>query len=331
VTDGIVKLDNIEQLESALRQAAIRLIALATGDDANLASLRQLATGSGGQVLQIADSAELPRFMRQQLEQSQDSWSETSVTAQTIQRLPFSDEDIRDWKSLQGHQITRAKPAAGIYLATLQGDPLLALGRYGAGRVAALPGGMLETRSGNNFTQALISWMSNRRQNPDLQLSYRYASARLTLVADALAADNSWQSATPARVILTNPAGLRQQQSLEMEAPGRFSAIMEVPGVGLYRADIIIGDQQARYSLHLKNDAERNHRSIAPWFQTALDSGAIKPWTETAFADALSTSGAGLETGPWWLLLALLTFIGLMAVEYSSAFHWLAKQIEKHR
>ena len=51
VTDGIVELENIEQLVSALQQASIRLIALATGDDANLASLRQLAHGSGGKMM----------------------------------------------------------------------------------------------------------------------------------------------------------------------------------------------------------------------------------------------------------------------------------------
>ena len=331
VTDGIVKLENIEQLVSALRQAGIRLIALATGDDANLASLRQLAHGSGGQVLQITDSAELPRFMRQQLEMSQYSWSDIPVTPQTILHPPFIDEDIRDWKSLQGHQITRAKPVARIYLASPQGDPLLALGHYGAGRVAALPGGILETGSGDRISQALIGWMNNRRQNPDLQLSHRYASARLTLVVDAIAADNSWQSTTPARVILTNPAGIGQQQSLEMEAPGRFSAVMEAPGTGVYKADIIIGDQQARFSLYLENDAERIQQSVAPWFQKALDSGVIKPWTETAFTDALSSSRTGVETGPWWLLLALLTFVGLMAMEYCSAFYWLGNRIKKHR
>ena len=331
VTDGIVELENIGQLVSALQQASIRLIALATGDDANLASLRQLAHGSGGQVLQITDSAELPRFMRQQLEKSQYSWSDIPVTPQTILDPPFIDEDIRDWKSLQGYQITRSKPGARVYLASPQGDPLLALGRYGAGRVAALPGGMLETRSGDKLSQALIGWMNNRRQNPDLQLSHHYASARLTLVVDAIAADNSWQSTTPAQVILTNPAGIGQQQSMELEAPGRFSAVMEAPGAGVYTADIIIGDQQARFSLYLKNDAERMQRSIAPWFQQALDSGAIIPWTETDFADALSASRAGYETGPWWLLLALLTFIGLMALEYSSAFYWLAIRIEKQR
>ena len=331
VTDGIVDLENIGQLEFALQQANIRLIALATGDDANLTSLRQLAHGSGGQVLQITDSAELPRFMRQQLEKSQYSWSDIPVTPQTTLDLPFIDEDIRDWKSLQGHQVTRAKPGARVYLASPQGDPLLALGRYGAGRVAVLPGGMLETRAGDKLSQALIGWMNNRRQNPDLQLSHHYASAHLTLVVDAIAADNSWQSTTPAKVILTNPAGIDQQQFLEMEAPGRFSAVMEAPGAGVYTADIIIGDQQARFSLYLKNDAERIQRSIAPWFQEALDSGAINPWTETAFADALSASHDGYETGPWWLLLALLTFIGLMALEYSSAFYWLGNRIEKQR
>lgn len=325
VTDGFVNVENIEQLEYAMRQTNIRLIALATGSDANLGTLRQLSTSSGGQILRINDTAQLPRFMRQQLEITQRSWSDKSVTPTMILRPPFMDKKTSDWKPLQGHQITRAKPAARVYLATPHGDPLLAVDRYGAGKVAVLPGGMLETRSSENFSQALISWMNNRQQNPNLQVSHRYASTRLTLAVDAVASDNNWQSPTSAEVILTNPTGTSRAQPLEMVAPGRFSAVMEAPGAGIYKASINIGEQGTMFSLHLNNDVERTYENIAPWFQKALDTGDIKPWTETAFSNALSSSTAGYKTGPLWLVLALVTFLGLMAVEHSLAFYWLGK------
>ena len=327
VTDGFVHIENVGQLESALRQANIRLIALATGSNANLDTLRQLSASSGGRILQINDTAQLPRFMRQQLEITQRSWSDKSVTPKMILRPPFIDKKINDWKNLQGHQITRAKPTARVYMTTLQGDPLLAVDRYGAGRVVVLPGGMLETRSSENLSQALISWMNNRQQNPNLQVSHRYASTRLTLAVDAVTPDNNWQSPTPAEVILTNPAGITLAQSLEMEAPGRFSAAMKVPGAGIYKASVSIGDQGTMFSLHLKNDVESTFDTIAPWFQKLLDTGNIKPWTETAFSEAISSLTAGYKTGPMWLVLALVTFLGLMAVEHSSAFYWLGKKL----
>jgi len=331
VTDGFVEVEDIEKLEAALRQANIRLIALATGNDANLETLQRLSTSSGGRVLHVADSAELPRFMRQQLEITQQSWSDQAVTPQTLLQPPFIAETIDDWRDLQGHQVTRAKATAEVYLATPRGDPLLATRRYGAGRVAALPGGMLETRSSESLSQALIGWMNSRQQNPNLHISYRYASTQLTLEVDALGPDNNWQTQAPAEVTLTHPTGASQVQALRMEAPGRFSATLDVAATGVYRAVINIGNQRSMTSLHINNDAERMHDKVAAWFQKALDTGAILPWTETTLADLLDSESTGYETGSMWVLLALSCFLGLMALQYSFAFSWLGKRLRKQQ
>ncbi len=331
VTDGIVNIDNMKPLKKALQEANIRLIAITTGNDANPITLQQLTAINEGRILHINDTAQLPRFMRQQLETTQDSWNDISVTPQMTLRLPFITERNSHWKNLQGYQITHAKPATRVYLKTAQGDPLLAVAQYGAGQVAALPGGLLETISSDNLLPALLNWMNNRQHNPNFQVSHRYSSSQLTLVIDAVTSDHSWQTITPAQVILTNPAGTSSVQPLQMIAPGRFSAVMEAPNAGIYKAGINIGNQQVMVSLYLENDRERKTNTVAGWLKNALKEGDIKPWTETSLDNSLTSSSTQYETGRWWLLLVLPGYLGLMALERSSIFYWVKISFPKFK
>jgi len=327
VTDGVIDIDNFAPLQTLLQQGNIRLIVLATGTDGKLGSLRQLAEATGGRLLQVDKSVQLPRFMRAQLELTQHSWSDMPVAPRMIRQPPFINAGIDDWEDLQGHQLTRAKPAARVYLATDRGDPLLALGQYGAGSVVALPGGMLASASAGSLSAALISRGNNRRGNANLQLRHDYAANRLSLVIDAATADNRWQSSTAAEVVLTSPAGRSQQSTLELAAPGRYSAIMPAPSPGIYRAAVTIGDQRATFPLYLQNDAERSTDSVAAWYQQALDAATLKPWSKSALGAAVASSTRDITTRGWWLMLSLITFIGIIAVEYRHAFTWLAKRL----
>lgn len=327
VTDGIVDIDDTATMENALREARIRLLALATGSDARLDKLRRLADASGGRVLQVSDSAQLPRFMRRQLETTRRSWSDSAVKPETTSSLPFIEQRRPEWQSLPGHQVTRAKASARVYLATPDGDPLLAVGRYGAGAVAALLGGIPEARSSGTLAPALIGWLNGRRQNPNLRLRQRYASGLLHLVVDAVAADGSWHSTTPATVTLTGPNGNSQQHPLELTAPGRYSAAIRVSAAGVYRARLEIGDRPTLYSLLVESDAERRENRIAPWFQGSLERGDIEQWNQAAVDAALARPGIKRDSTTLWLTLALAGFAGLIASERSAAFAWLKSRI----
>lgn len=329
VTDGFADIDDIGLLASSLRQADIRLIALATGSDARLDNLEQLATGSGGRLLRIGNSANLPRFMRRQLELTRPSWSEGPVIPVTIVQPPFIDDEIREWSALPGYQVTRAKPGARVYLATDRGDPLLASDRYGAGRVAVLPGGIPASRSAGSLSQALLGWMNSRQHNPDLSIRHHYLPGRLALTVDAVTPDGRWLSKARAQAILTGPAGTSQAYSLEMSAPGRYSAVLQAPPTGLYQLIVQVGDQQSRLSLLLDNNAERTRDEVAPWFQQALDDGVLEPWSQAAFADLRAAPGNTHGTRAWWLALALIVYLSLMAAEHSSALARLRQHLPR--
>ena len=72
---GFVDGETIEPLKTVLKESAVQLIALAIGNDADIATLQGLAAISGGRALPVNESAELPRFMRQELETKQQSWN----------------------------------------------------------------------------------------------------------------------------------------------------------------------------------------------------------------------------------------------------------------
>lgn len=329
VSDGFVDGENIPPLQVALREAGIQLIALAIGNNADLSTLHKLAAGNGGQVLQVNDTAQLPRFMRQQLETRQQSWNQTPVTPHTSHQLPFFDEQNNSWLQLHGHQITRGKSSARVYVSTDKGDPLLAIGQYGTGKVAALPGGILETVSGENFLNGLLVWMNSRQFNPNLKISHRYLSGQLSLLVDAVDTDNRWLSSTATGVILTGPGGFTHSQPLEAVAPGRFIAVLPAPAVGTYSAKIKIGDEQALYTTYLADDREYRHNTSIKthWLEQSLSSGDIRSWTDNSFKNLLDSSSGRWATRPLWLLLALASYLGLIAIERSSGFHVLISSL----
>jgi len=329
VSDGFVDGENIPPLQIALREANIQLIALAIGNNADLSTLHKLAASSGGLVLQVNDTAQLPRFMRQQLETRQQSWNKTQVTPHTSHQLPFIGEQNSSWIQLHGHQITRSKSSARVYVATDEGDPLLAVGHYGTGKVAALPGGILETVSGENALNGLLTWMNSRQINPNLKISHRYLSGQLSLLVDAVDTDNRWLSTTTTELILTSPGGFTHSQPLEAVAPGRFEAVLPAPAVGAYSAKIKIGDEQALYTAYLADDREyRQSTNIsAHWLKQSLSSGDIQHWTETSLQNLMDSSSGHWETRPLWLLLALISYLALIAIERSRGFHVLISSL----
>jgi Ca-activated chloride channel family protein len=329
VSDGFVDGENIPPLQVALRQADIQLIALAIGNDADLSTLHKLAASNGGQVLQVNDTAQLPRFMRQQLETKQNSWNKTPATPHTIQQAPFIDKQNSGWRQLHGHQLTRGKPSARVYVATDEGDPLLVIGQYGAGKIAALPGGILETVSAQDFLSGLLSWMDSRQYNPNLKVSHHYLSGQLSILVDAVDTDNRWLSTNTTEVILTNPGGFSHSQPMEAVAPGRFAAVLPAHGVGTYSAKIKIGNQQTLYTAYLADDREHSHNAkpATHWLEQTLSNGEIQHWTDTSLDDLLDSSSGHWATRPLWLLLALISYLCLIAFERSSGLHTLIKSL----
>lgn len=323
VTDGFVEQQNMEQLKHQFKQANIRLIVLATGLNADLSTLQELASINRGRVLKVNDTAELPRIMRRQVEQERNSWSSSPVIPQSAQPLPFLPSTNIRWKTLHGYQLTRIKETAKLYVSTDSGEPLLASFTYGAGRVSAMPGGILQPNSNSNVTGALFNWMNQHRQNPNLDITHDYQSGWLNLNVDAVDPDNQWQLPVQASVRLTSPAGKTYTQALEAVAPGRFATAINAKATGVYSARIEVGSEYTAFTSYLANDSEQTLYTIAPWLQQALSRDQIQPWNDRSLDDLLASSSAHQSSRPVWLLFALISYLSVLTVERPSSLNQL--------
>jgi uncharacterized protein YegL len=323
VTDGFINGAGIEPVLQAIQAADIRPISLTIGQDADLSTLRRLAEANNGRVLSIGDSAQLPRFMRQALEKTQNSWHDTAVTPRTLLQLPSIIEKETHWRRLDGYQVTRGKASAKIYVATDTGDPLLAIRQAGAGRVAALPGGLLETSTDDNLLGGLVNWMNGRRINPNLQVSHSYRSGLLEFVVDAVDSEQRWLPAMSAELTLTLPGGESRFQPMTVIAPGRFATTAQATAVGVYTARITIGAEHTAYTAYVGKEMETHYGQVVPWLQNARAKGDVLDWTPTDLDDLLSSTTGRHPTRSHWLILALTGYLSLIAFERAAGLRYL--------
>jgi len=328
VTDGVVLKQNINELKQALQKSNIQLIALAIGDNAELSTLAELTTIKGGKVLVVEDSAQLPVFMRQQLEAGLQSWNDNIVTPQSVSQASFINKPDTSWLKIQGYQITRAKPSARVYISTAQSDPLLAISQHGAGKVAVLPGKILKMTTADNFLNSLLNWLDMQQQNPNFKVSHHYQPGQIHIMMDAINTHNNWHPATTAELMLTYPDGTTHLQQMEAIAAGRFRTVMPATVNGIYNVRIKVDNEQTSYTAYVNNDLEHRYHTTVPWLQHALSSGKIQPWTETAFNKFLTASSRQVATRPMWLLLAFISYLLLIIAERGSGINRFISSIK---
>jgi hypothetical protein len=330
VTDGFVDGAGIEPLLGAIQVANIRPITLAIGQDADLSTLRKLAEANNGRILSIGDSAELPHFMRQALEKTQNSWQFTAVTPRTLLQLPFINNNETLWRRLGGYQITRGKASANIYVATDTGDPLLAIGQAGAGRVAALPGGLLEASTEENLLDGLVNWINGRWSNPNFQVMHNYRSGLLEIVVDAMDSEQRWSPPMSGELTLTLPGGATRSRPMNAVAPGRFATTVQATAVGVYKARVAIGDEHTAYTAYVGSEKETHHGQILPWLHKALLKGDLLDWRATDLDDLLSSVTGRHTTRSLWLVLALIGYLSLVAFERTAGLRYLWNLVSRH-
>lgn len=318
VTDGFVDGQNIQPLKTRLLDSGIQLIALAIGNDANIATLQELTSVNKGRILRVNTSAELPHLMRQELETKQKTWNTLSVTPITQHQAPFFNQQKINWSNIQGYQLTRAKSSANVYVTTDKGDPLIAVHNFGAGRVAALPGGILNSKSGENFLTQLMAWLNSHQQSPELHVTHRYLAGKLIINVDAIDADNQWHWSDKAEILLTYPGGMKYAQPLEATAPGHYSDVVNAPVSGVYQARISVDNKHSVYNAYLASNRESQHDKVTPWLQQALNTKTIRLWNESSLIELLHKSSGYVSVRTICLLLALLTFIVLIILERSA-------------
>jgi len=316
VTDA--RLDPGDDLAAAVqrvRAARAQVLLLVVGDAPVAPALRALAQAGDGAVLQVAEVAELPRIMRRELDARRAPPERGRVLPVPVQPLPFLDA-VAAWPALDGFAPTRPRLRASVYLRTPSGAPLLAVHDAGAGRVAALPGG-LAGWAGDwiawprfaELADGLARWLAATDHSTRLHIRVREERDALRVVVDALAPRREWLQDELAMLQVSAPQR-SLQPALLRTAPGRFEAVVEAPQPGRHVFIARVGDAFARH-VHLQPPAGQQHWSRRKVLEPALALGLV---TRASGAASVRIGSAGAAR-PWLLALAALAYMLVLVVE----------------
>jgi hypothetical protein len=258
VTDGkLSDADRLPAMEDLLRGSGVTLIAIAVGEGADTETLGHLAQASGGRLLIAEDAAELPRLMEAEVQERRTAVGEGPVSPRLAAPLPFfAAGTATHWPPISAYQVTRLRPGSEKYLAAPTGEPLLAAGFSGTGRVAALPAGLgawapdWPTWSGwGIFLGGLIQWVAAADPDPELSGRVEQVPGELRLTVEATGPGGDWLEAAGLPVEVRDPAGSWQQLTARPQAPGRYALAIPAPLAGRY--DLLIGPEAHRQRLAL--------------------------------------------------------------------------------
>ena len=139
LTDGHTTGAGYEALSAQMKQEGMTVSTVAVGGGADTQLLQRMAAAGGGQAYLTTDPSNLPRiFTQDAMVHIGKVIREESFVPRQVEQHPM----IRGWNSEQtppllGYVKTYRKSLAQVPLVTDQGDPLLAIWRFGLGKVTA--------------------------------------------------------------------------------------------------------------------------------------------------------------------------------------------------
>jgi hypothetical protein len=320
VTDGFIEGTDLAYGRQVLADNRIELIALAIGEDSDLAALESLASAYEGRVLKVDRLAELPRLMRNEVEASRSPTlvGTTELRIDTV--LPPEFPQTGTWPPVDGFSVVRAKADATMFLRAASGEPVLVEHMAGAGRVLVLtPGvGTFTSRWGSweywpTFAGGLVERVSPLFPSGRIGVRVADEPGYVAIDIDVRGRSGDWLSDTPPQVNVTRPDGTATRLPGQTVAAGRFTARVPAASAGLYTIGVNAGDAIIRKS-HVRNVL--SERSAGP-HEGPLDdwvaNGLVSPFSEKAL-ERLSRS-AFTPARPYLAGLALSILLLLWASE----------------
>lgn len=321
VTDGfVVDGDDAARL-ARMARAGIELLALAVGPDADLAALGRLARAGQGDVLRVAEAAELPSLMRSGLESRRAPVERGRFKVRERAALSFPVAAATGWPPVAAYAVTSPRPTATVYLESERGDPLLASWQAGLGRVMAVTAGL------GAWTPEWLAWSSWPALAGGLADALQPGGGALDsavrVVDDAAgvrvdveaAADGAWSTSGPADARVRAPSGADHRLPLAPSAPGRWSATLPGTMPGLYSITVVTPQGVQRVA-HLR-PAIPERGSLVPSAEIGdwQADGLVRPWSAAELRKVLASTPP--ERGPplGALALALLLYVLALLVE----------------
>ena len=318
VSDGFIEDQrDFSGVAERLEKTGIDLVALTLGPQQQNPALQRLTRINDGQLLPVTDVIQLPRLMRDQLLKRRSAIERGPVRPETRDDIGFVTDHNGVWPALEGYTVTRPKAGARIHLVSHKGDPLLASGFAGAGRVIVLPAGLdrwapdwQRWEQWGQLLGGLVEWSNGNRNDPRLSLRQQSTPAGIELIIDAAGDDlSTWDQGERLEIRIRGPGGDARLQPA-LIAPGRYQALFTPSTSGLYRARISRNGHTRQAGFYYQPLQELDRVTNPPGaLETALEQGRVTAWEPSAaLAPAVDRTG-NLATRPVLLLLTLLVYL----------------------
>jgi len=246
LSDGLSRAESdYTALARHIHAEGITISTVAFGQDADLPLMANIAAEGNGRFYHTEDPRHIPRiFTSETLVVSRDLLVEepvTPVAGYPGEMLEGFDPDA--FPPLAGYQRTWPKPAAQVLLHARDGDPLLAVWRYGLGKSVAFTSD-LSGRWGRDwvawaefgrFAAQMARWTMRHRGPETLLPAFEWEGRRARITVDALDRDERFVNHLDLRATVLGPRGESETLTLPQVAPGRYRGEFQAsPGERYY-------------------------------------------------------------------------------------------------
>ncbi len=237
-----------QTLIDQMRALGITVSAVAIGADADQKTMQHIADLGGGKYYYAARAEDLPTITLNEAKSAGKQPTRTgSFRATLINPSPIIG-DIRpeELPSLDGYQVTEAKPNADIILESGQKDPVLAQWQYGLGRVVAWTPdtGIAFAKQwptwgkfAQFWHQALL-WALPDPNTSALTVDTRSEGDQVIIGVDATDVDGRFVNSVPVTGTLVTPEGKSFSIQLPQVGPGRYEVHVQAATPGAYRLSL---------------------------------------------------------------------------------------------
>ncbi len=344
VTDGFADDAPLAGLRGRLDRSRIETVALAVGPDANTGALERLFGSEAGLVLRVNESADLPVVMRSALERRRAHIERGTIGVEQRQALPFPPGAWQNWPDISAYLVARAKPEASVAVQSRRGDPLIAFGQSGRGRVVAVTSGLgrwtpqwLVWREWPRLAGGLTDWSAGTDRGGASALSVSDLPGGLQI--DAKFSTAAGQPIAPGlSVIVDTPQGQGQVVSMEHVAPGRLRARLPDAGPGLYTFQSTDAGGRQR-QLHLRRrPSEHLSWGTNPALDGWRNAGLVSHWNPGSLWPLRDRSGVGRPFDRTLVGFGLALFLAGVAVDRTTLKkvglreflrHWRTRAMER--
>jgi uncharacterized membrane protein len=300
LSDGVTQGADFQALIRLGQKRGVSLSAVAFGEDADAASMRQWARWGAGRSYVVTRPEQVPRiFTREAMMASRSFLVEEPFVPRLGAPDPVTEGLLDVLPPLLGFVLTESRPRARVAL-TAPGPggvrvPLLATWRYGLGRTAAWTSDV-EPRWARHWLGQpvmerllgqLVEWLAGVAQ-ADVQARASLDGGRLHVEVDALGPDGSFLDGARGTARVLAPDLSVTELPLHQRGPGRYEAEAPAPAPGTWLVAVALED--ARGASIGQATAEAS-RAWSPEYQPGRDG-------EPLLHDVARLGGGEVLTGP---------------------------------